>query len=121
MSEREAPFLGVILAAGRGTRMAPFSNSYPKPILPICNKPLLVYQIESMRAAGVRDILIVIGHLGYEIVKVLGSGEALGVRIQYVEQASTLGIAHAVMQLERYIDRPFLLFLGDIFFDTRNI
>jgi len=113
--------VGVILAAGRGARMAPFSSSFPKPILPICNKPLLVYQIESMRAIGVEEIIMVVGHKGYEITRVLGSGEKYGVNIQYVEQESTLGIAHAVGTLERFVTGPFLLFLGDIFFFTSDL
>lgn len=111
-----AGYTGVILAAGRGSRMYPFSDSYPKPILPVCNKPLIAYQIELMRSLGITDIVILIGHKGFEIAKVLGDGRDLGVRLRYVEQTSTLGIAHAVGRLEPHIDRPFLMFLGDIFF-----
>jgi dTDP-glucose pyrophosphorylase len=113
--------LGVILAAGKGTRMLPFSERYPKPILPIGGKPLLVHQIEALRGLGVREIVVVIGHLGYEIVRALGDGGELGVRLRYVEQEETLGIAHALGKLERHIDRPFFLFLGDIFFETEDL
>jgi dTDP-glucose pyrophosphorylase len=114
MTNRE--FQGVILAAGRGNRMAPFSEHYPKPILPVCNKPVIQYQIETMHGLGIRDIVVLIGHKGFELSKVLGNGSRFGVSIRYVEQSSTLGIAHAVGCLEPYLDRPFLLFLGDIFF-----
>lgn len=96
--------------------MAPFSDSYPKPILPICNKPLIQYQIEIMKALGISDIIVLIGHKGFQVSKVLGDGSHLGVSIRYVEQTSTLGIAHAVGRLEPYVQKPFLLFLGDIFF-----
>ena len=109
-------FEGAILAAGRGNRMAPFSESYPKPILPICNKPLIERQIETMKKLGIRDITVLIGHKGFQISKVLGDGSRLGVSIRYVEQASALGIAHAVGRLEPHTQKPFLLFLGDIFF-----
>jgi len=109
-------FIGVILAAGKGTRMAPFSESLPKPLLPVCNKPVIEYQIDIMRGQGIRDIVILIGHKGYEITKVLGDGSRLGVKIRYAEQTSMLGIAHAVGCLEKFIDKPMLLFLGDIFF-----
>ncbi len=112
---------GVILAAGQGTRIRPFSDSYPKPLLPILDRPLLVWQIEAMRALGIRDILIVIGHLGHRIVQSLGNGEAFGVNLRYVEQEQRLGIAHAVGQLEKHVQQPFLLFLGDIFFETENL
>ncbi|TAJ22190.1 MAG: hypothetical protein EPO68_03595 [Planctomycetota bacterium] len=112
---------GVILAAGKGTRIQPFSQQTPKPMLPILDRPLLVWQIEAMRELGIRDIVIVIGHLGHQIVSALGDGAKLGVSLSYVEQDTMLGIAHAVRQLEPAVDRPFLLFLGDIFFETRNL
>jgi len=111
-----SPLVGVILAAGKGTRLAPFSERYPKPVLPILGKPLIAHQIECLRDLGVRRVLVVIGHLGYEIVRALGDGSAFGVRIEYVDQGPTLGIAHALGKLEERIDRPFMLFLGDIYF-----
>ncbi len=110
--------VGVILAAGKGTRIFPFSESYPKPLLPIANKPLMQYQIELMAAIGIRKVIVVIGHLGYEIVRKIGRGSEFGVDIQYVEQKTTLGIAHAVGTLEGSISSPFMLFLGDIYFVT---
>lgn len=121
MTEQGADLLGVILAAGKGTRMLPFSERYPKPILPIGGKPLLVHQIEAMVELGVREIILVIGHLGYEIVRCLGDGSNFGVSLRYVEQEETLGIAHALCRLERFVDRPFFLFLGDIFFETDDL
>jgi dTDP-glucose pyrophosphorylase len=114
-------YSGVILAAGRGTRMGPFGDKYPKPLLPVCNKPLIQYQIEIMSGLGIRDIVILIGHRGFEIAKVLGDGSSLGVSIRYVEQTSVLGIAHAVGRLENEVTKPFLLFLGDIFFVPKDI
>ena len=116
-----SPYIGAILAGGKGTRMAPFSDRYPKPLLPVGNKPLMQHQIELMRDLGIRDILLLIGHKGYEIASRFGDGTALGVRLRYVEQTQTLGIAHAVAQLERHADRPMLLFLGDIFFLARDL
>ena len=116
-----ADYQGVILAAGKGTRMRPFSEHWPKPLLPVLGKPLLVYQLEMLAALGVRDVVVVIGHLGHEVVRALGDGASFGVRIRYVEQEETLGIAHAVSRLEPHVDRPFFLFLGDIFFGTQNL
>lgn len=114
-------YSGVILAGGKGTRMHPFNESYPKPLLPVGNRPILEHQICLMRDLGLRDILILIGHKGYEIVRALGDGSRLGVTLRYVEQKATLGIAHAVRQLEDELDRPFLLFLGDIFLKPRDL
>jgi len=113
--------VAVILAAGKGTRMHPFSDYYPKPGLPICNKPLIQYSIEVFRDLGITDIYIVIGHLGHELAQVLGNGSALGVRIRYVEQTKILGIASALGQLEPYISTPIFMVLGDIFFKAENL
>ena len=117
----DAKYQGVILAAGHGSRMGPFGKMFPKPIVPICNKPLLVYQLEYMRQIGIDEVIVVIGHLGYRITQTLGDGSQFGMRIRYVEQEKRLGIAHAVGQLESYIDRPFMLFLGDIFFELPDL
>lgn len=114
-------YQGVILAAGHGARMGPFGDAVPKPIAPVCNKPLLVYQIEYMREIGIQDVIVVIGHLGHRITRMLGDGAEFGVNVQYVEQEERLGLAHAVGQLEPYIDRPFLLMLGDIFFESADL
>jgi glucose-1-phosphate thymidylyltransferase len=114
-------FQGVILAAGKGTRMRPFSEHWPKPLLPVLGKPLMAYQLELMAAMGIRDVVVVIGHLGHEVVRTLGDGQRFGVRIRYVEQEATLGIAHAVSRLEQHVHKPFFLFLGDIFFATEHL
>lgn len=113
--------MGVILAGGKGSRMYPFSDHRPKCTLPICNKPLMEHQIEMMKAVGITDIIVVIGHYGFDVVRVMGNGERFGITIRYVDQGQTLGIAHALSKLETMIDRPFLLFLGDIFFVTASL
>ena len=115
------PYQGVILAAGHGSRMGPFGDAMPKPIAPICNKPLLGYQLEAMRALGIEDVIVVIGHLGHRISQTLGDGAEYGVRLRYVEQQKRLGLAHAVGQLEAQVDRPFVLMLGDIFFEMDDL
>lgn len=116
-----AKYQGVILAAGHGSRMGPFGKLFPKPIVPICNKPLLVYQLDYMRQIGIEEVIVVVGHLGHRIIQVLGDGSQYGMRIRYVEQEKRLGIAHAVGQLESHVDRPFMLLLGDIFFELPDL
>jgi dTDP-glucose pyrophosphorylase len=113
--------MGAILAAGRGTRMAPFGEFMPKPLLPIGNKPLIEYQIETMRGLGIDEIAVLIGHKGYMIAKVLGDGKRFGVKLHYVEQTQMFGIAHAVGRLEPVLTRPFLLMLGDIYFVEKDL
>ena len=114
-------YLGVILAAGKGSRIDPFNAHYPKPMLPIVNKPIVEHQLGYMRSLGILDVIVVVGHLKEIIQDYFGDGSRLGMRIRYVEQRQMLGIAHAVMQLEPHVDRPFLLFLGDIFYVPKQL
>lgn len=116
MAELDGRIVGVILAAGKGARMYPFSERRPKPILPILNRPLLSHQIDVMRDSGITEIHIVVGHLGYQVAHAFGDGSHHGVRIHFVEQESTLGLAHAVGALESRVQLPFVLMLGDIYF-----
>ncbi len=119
MADFDGRVAGVILAAGKGARMYPFSERSPKPILPILNRPLLTHQIEVMRDSGIAEIHIVVGHLGYQVASTFGDGSRYGVRIHFVEQDSMLGLAHAVGALEARIQLPFLLMLGDIYFHLK--
>lgn len=119
MTSLDQRLVGVILAAGKGARMYPFSERSPKPILPILNRPLLAHQIEVMRDCGITDVHIVVGHLGYQVTGAFGDGSHYGVRIHFIEQESTLGLAHAVGALESRIAVPFLLMLGDIYFHLK--
>jgi len=113
--------MGIILAGGKGSRMYPFSEHHPKCILPICNRPLMEYQITMMKDLGIEEIVIVIGHYGFDVVRIMGNGEKYGVKLYYVDQGKTLGIAHALGKLESHVNKPFLLFLGDIFFITDSL
>ena len=112
---------GVILAAGRGTRINPLNLLMPKPLLPVCNKPVVQYHLEEMKRIGVTRVIVVVGHLKDDIMTFLGDGSRLGLQVSYVEQKQALGIAHAVSQLEPVIDSPFILFLGDIFMVPRDL
>jgi NDP-sugar pyrophosphorylase family protein len=113
-TERE--LAGVILAAGRGTRMAQISQRCPKPLLPILNQPLIRHHVAYMRSIGVTKVYVVIGYLGYQIALDLESAN-LGVELEFVEQLQPLGIAHALMQLEPYLHDQFVMTLGDIYFE----
>ena len=114
-------YTGVILSAGKGSRIDPFNARYPKPLLPIVNRPILEHQVEQMKSLGIREIVIVVGHLQEMIREHFGDGSRFDVKIRYVEQKHALGIAHAAMQLERHISGPFLLFLGDIFYVPKDL
>lgn len=94
----------MILAAGRGERMRPLTDHTPKPLLPVGGKPLIVWHIERLRAAGFSHIVINHAHLGQKIEDALGSGAGLGVTIDYSREASALetagGVATALPLIE---------------------
>ncbi|MEQ8762286.1 MAG: sugar phosphate nucleotidyltransferase [Planctomycetota bacterium] len=114
-------YCGVILSAGKGSRIDPFHTHYPKPLLPIGNVPIIGHQIEILKSLGIRKVYIVVGHLMDKILNAFGRGSEYGVEIEYVEQEKILGIAHAVGRLAPHIDVPFFLFLGDIFYVPERI
>jgi dTDP-glucose pyrophosphorylase len=82
---------------------------------------VIEHQLASMHAAGIRDVVIVVGRSGDEIAEALGDGGAHGVRIRYVSQDRARGIAHAVGIVEPIVDRPFLVVLGDVFFVSKDL
>ena len=106
---------GVLLHGGHGTRLRPLTHTGPKQLLPIANKPMSQYCIESMKEAGVLEIAIIIGGIGSNKVReYYGTGENFGVSITYIEQDSPRGIAHAISLCKNFIgNEKFLVFLGD--------
>ncbi|WIM06898.1 MAG: nucleotidyltransferase family protein [Candidatus Nitricoxidivorans perseverans] len=113
----------MILAAGRGERMRPLTDRTPKPLLPVAGKPLIVWHLERLARAGIRDVVINHAHLGDQIEALLDDGSAWGVSIRYSEEpAGALetagGIANALPLLANELgDEPFLVVNGDIWCD----
>ena len=109
----------MILAAGRGERMRPLTDHTPKPLLSVGGKPLIVWHIEGLRAAGITELVINHAHLGQMIEEALGDGARFGVNIRYSPEGSALetagGIARALPLLG---DAPFLVVNGDVFCDA---
>ena len=108
----------MILAAGRGERMRPLTDLMPKPLLPVAGKPLIVWHIERLRAAGITELVINHAWLGEQLEVALGDGAALGVQIQWSREGEALetlgGIVKALPLLG---DAPFLVVNGDIWCD----
>lgn len=106
---------GIILHGGHGTRLRPLTHTGPKQLLPIANKPMSEYCLESIIDAGITEIAIIIGGTGLNKVKeYYGNGEKFGVKITYVEQDSPKGIAHAIRLCKDFVNNEkFLVFLGD--------
>ena len=104
----------VILAAGEGTRMRPLTANLPKPLLPVAGKPFLLHTLEAVRSAGIKDVTLLVGWQGHRIRESFGRGDAIDLAIGYEEQTERLGTAHAIGQLRRHVDGPFLSINGDV-------
>jgi len=107
----------MILAAGRGERLRPFTDSTPKPLLEVRGKPLIVYHLEALARAGFNEIVINLSWLGEQIRQRLGAGEAFGVRIDYSEEAVALETAGGILQALPLLGERFVVVNGDIFTD----
>ncbi|MBI3538897.1 MAG: glucose-1-phosphate thymidylyltransferase [Candidatus Eisenbacteria bacterium] len=124
----------LVLAGGRGTRLRPITHTSAKQLVPVANKPVLFYGLESIRDAGITDVGIVVSdpremlepdrrsgqpltvmvNSQAEIRAAVGDGAAFGLRVTYIEQSAPLGLAHAVKIAQPWIrDEPFVMYLGD--------
>ena len=106
----------MILAAGRGERMRPLTDTCPKPLLPVGGKPLIVWQIERMVAAGFDEIVINVSYLADRIMAALGNGSAFGARIAYSQEREPLESAGGVAQALHLLgDAPVLVAAADVY------
>jgi UDP-N-acetylglucosamine diphosphorylase/glucosamine-1-phosphate N-acetyltransferase len=111
----------VILAAGEGQKLRPFTVTRPKGMISIADKPVLQFIVESLVQAGIRDLVIVVGYRKEQVYDYLGSGEKFGVKITYAVQAQQLGTAHALAQAKDIVDDRFLVFPGDNLIEANTI
>lgn len=103
----------MVLAAGRGTRLRPLTDSIPKAMVPFAGKPLLEYVVRLLARHGFDEIVVNLHHLPHVIADYLGDGRAWGVSITYAHEDDLLGTAGAVRRVANFFDRPFLLYYGD--------
>jgi D-glycero-D-manno-heptose 1,7-bisphosphate phosphatase len=105
------------MAGGKGTRIASVASDVPKPMIPLHGKPILEHQIECLKRYGLRDITIILGHLGHIIRDHFGDGSRFGCGISYYQESSPLGTAGALFEIEPELSGDFVLLNGDIIFD----
>jgi NDP-sugar pyrophosphorylase family protein len=103
----------VILAAGEGRRLKPFTVSKPKAMIDIAGKPIIQYVIESLATNGIRDIVIVVGYQKEKIFDYIGDGKQLGVEIRYVNQDKQIGTADALARAKGLTGKEFLVLSGN--------
>src|SRR5258705_1814017 len=107
----------LILAGGKGTRLRPLTVYTPKPIVPICNRPFLLYQIDTLRRAGIIDITLSLSYQPNKIEQLLGDGSDHGVSLKYTVEPQPMGTAGAYKFTEDLIREPTVVFNGDILTD----
>ena len=107
----------LILAGGKGTRLRPLTVYTPKPVVPICNRPFLLYQIDTLRRAGITDITLSLSYQPFKIEQQLGDGSDYGVKITYTVEPQPMGTAGAYKFAEDLIREPTVVFNGDIVTD----
>jgi bifunctional UDP-N-acetylglucosamine pyrophosphorylase/glucosamine-1-phosphate N-acetyltransferase len=112
---------GYILAAGEGVRMRPLTSNIPKPLLPVAGKPFLEHNIESLKEAGIRDLILLVGWRAQRIREHFGDGRDFGVKIEYVEQKERLGTAHAIGMIKEKVDSAFFCLYGDVVLTKESV
>ena len=109
----------VILAAGEGKRLRPFTETMPKVMLPVANKPVLEYVVDAVKNSGISDIIMIVGYKKEVIMEYFKDYK--DVKITYVVQEKQLGTAHALLQAKKHLKHPFIVLSGDNIIDQKSI
>ncbi|MFF8351831.1 glucose-1-phosphate thymidylyltransferase [Streptomyces chartreusis] len=106
----------LVLSGGAGTRLRPITHTSAKQLVPVANKPVLFYGLESIAAAGITEVGVIVGDTAAEIQDAVGDGSKFGLEITYIPQERPLGLAHAVIIARDFLgDDDFVMYLGDNF------
>ena len=108
----------IVLAAGEGSRLRPFTESMSKVMLPIANKPILGYVIDALTQSGIEDIVMVLGYKKERIMDYFGDGKKFGANIRYVFQEKQIGTGHALLQAKEELDDETIVLAGDNVIDA---
>ena len=105
------------MAGGKGTRLQSVAADIPKPMVPVLGRPVLEYQVESLKKSGITELVFIVGHLKEAIIDHFGDGKEFGVSIEYVVEDKPLGTAGALYYLRDSIGEDFVLVFGDLMLD----
>jgi NDP-sugar pyrophosphorylase family protein len=105
---------GLILAGGKGTRLRPLTLNTPKPIVPVANAPFLLYQIDLMLSAGIKEVILSLSYQPRKIEDLLKDGTDYGIEIRYAVEGTPLGTGGAFKNAEQHIDSTTVVFNGDV-------
>ncbi|MGQ4387152.1 glucose-1-phosphate thymidylyltransferase [Streptomyces sp. SAS_270] len=106
----------LVLSGGAGTRLRPITHTSAKQLVPVANKAVLFYGLESIAAAGITEVGVIVGDTAAEIQEAVGDGSKFGLEVTYIPQERPLGLAHAVLIAQDYLgDDDFVMYLGDNF------
>lgn len=109
------PLKAMILAAGFGTRLLPLTQTVPKPMVPVLNRPLLEHTIELLRSFNITDIAVNVHHLPDQVIKPFGDGSQLGVNLHFFREENILGTAGGIKAAQGFLESgPFLVINSDI-------
>src|SRR5439155_19570703 len=114
---RGPPVKAVVMAGGEGTRLRPLTSNQPKPMVPIVGKPCMEHILELVREHGFEDVIVTVAFLPQAIRSYFGSGESLGLRMEYSVEESPLGTAGSVRLASDRLDETFLVISGDALCD----
>src|SRR4051812_6505672 len=107
----------VILVGGEGTRLRPLTSTVPKPVVPLVDRPFIVFMLEWLVRHGVDDVVMSCGFLATAVRNVLGDGSQHGLRLRFVEEPEPRGTAGALKYAEDLLDERFLMLNGDVLTD----
>jgi dTDP-glucose pyrophosphorylase len=112
--------VGLVPAAGMGKRLYPFSRAVPKELYPILGKPVIEHVVENLKMGNVQKIFMVVGHKKSAIMDYIGDGRHYDVDVAYIFQLEQLGLGHAILQGEKWINSTFVTLLGDSFLEPKH-
>lgn len=112
--------VGLVPAAGGGTRLYPFARAVPKEMYPILGKAVIEHCIENLKEGGVRKIFMVVGHQKGGLMDYIGDGSFFGTDVAYIYQLQRKGLGHAILQGKNWIDTTFVTLLGDSFIEPKK-